>query len=415
MLRAMQFTTASLPGDVVTIARELRRAGFDAWVVGGCVRDALLDRPSGDWDLATSATPDDVMRVFRRTIPTGIKHGTVTVMMRGERYEVTTLRGESAYTDGRHPDAVHFVSSIEEDLARRDFTVNAIAYDIARDALVDPFDGRGDLERRIIRAVRDPHERFAEDGLRALRAARFVASLEFELDASTEAAIAGALETYAKVSHERVRDEWMKALRAPRPSRAFDVMRRTGMLAIHAPLLAALPADVFAETMTRVDAVPRQPTVARVAMLTSRLAAPDAAIDAWLRDLRFSNDEREVVSVLRRVRAAFARGEVHTAPSARRLLAEVGRGHWSWLEPLLASDPTTPAEAGALLRAVVHDPFTQRDLLVTGADIIRLSGRGPGRYVGEVLKALLDEVIEDPSRNQVDALVERARAVLAAS
>ena len=243
VLASLRYTVApvsSIPPDaipeaVLDLCERLARDGFRAWVVGGCIRDLLMGHRVSDWDLATDATPEDVMRVFRRTVPTGIAHGTVTVLHRGGHYEVTTLRGEGAYSDGRRPDSVHFVSDIEEDLARRDFTVNAIAFDPRSGEIVDPWCGVHDLQHRVVRAVRDPQERFGEDGLRVMRAARFVATLEFTLDAATEAAIPATLETFRKVSPERVHDEWVKALRkAHAPSHAFAVMRRTGMLAISA-------------------------------------------------------------------------------------------------------------------------------------------------------------------------------------
>ncbi|HEX6240164.1 MAG TPA: hypothetical protein VFZ61_04705, partial [Polyangiales bacterium] len=214
-------TEQQIPREVLELCRSLTARGYRAWIVGGCLRDLLLGRGAADWDLATDARPDQVAQVFPRVLPTGIAHGTVTVRHRGQSFEVTTLRGEGAYSDGRRPDSVSFVSDIEEDLSRRDFTVNAIAYEPVTCALFDPFGGQADLSRRLIRAVGAAERRFSEDGLRVLRAARFCASLEFQLDPDTEAAIAGTLDTFRKVSAERVRDEWMKALRARQPSRAF--------------------------------------------------------------------------------------------------------------------------------------------------------------------------------------------------
>ena len=189
---------AAMPDAVAQIADVLARAGHRTWIVGGVVRDlvratstgARSEAPAGDWDLATSAPPDVVLRSFRRAIPTGVQHGTVTVMVGKVGYEVTTLRGETAYTDGRHPDSVFFVDDIVADLARRDFTVNALAFDPLRDELIDPFGGLRDLGAGILRAVGDPAARFAEDGLRVLRAARFAATLELELEPATAAAIA---------------------------------------------------------------------------------------------------------------------------------------------------------------------------------------------------------------------------------
>jgi tRNA nucleotidyltransferase (CCA-adding enzyme) len=172
---------AVVPKDVIDLCERLRSKGKRAWIVGGCVRDLMLGRPASDWDVATDARPKELTTIFPRAIPTGIEHGTVTVVQHGTHYEVTTLRGEGTYTDGRRPDWVEFVDDITADLARRDFTVNAMAIDPLDGKIIDPFDGQGDLERRLLRAVGDPLARFSEDGLRVLRAARFVATLDLEL------------------------------------------------------------------------------------------------------------------------------------------------------------------------------------------------------------------------------------------
>ena len=230
---------AAIPAAVIDLCRTLVDRGHGAWIVGGCVRDHLLGRAVNDWDVCTTARPRDLMKYFPKAIPTGIEHGTVTVVREGEHYEVTTLRGESGFSDGRHPDRVYFLDDVREDLARRDFTVNAIAYDPLGQVLVDPFGGHRDLEARVLRAVGDPVLRFNEDGLRILRGARFAATLEFELDAATELAMEHALPVFRKVSAERVRDEWMKTMKARRPSRAFEVMLRRGILACVAPELVA--------------------------------------------------------------------------------------------------------------------------------------------------------------------------------
>jgi tRNA nucleotidyltransferase (CCA-adding enzyme) len=239
---------AALPPALRALCARLRRSGHRAWIVGGCVRDLLghdlgvlpdaSRAPSpGDWDVATDARPEQVAAIFPRVVPTGIAHGTVTVLIDDQSYEVTTLRGEGAYSDGRRPDSVHFVDDIDSDLARRDFTVNAIAYDPETDRVIDPFGGIIDLKNRKLRAVGDPSERFAEDGLRVLRAARFVATLEMDLDEATERAIEPSLASFRKVSAERIRDEWRKSMKAGRPSRAFEVMRKHGMLAVTVPEL----------------------------------------------------------------------------------------------------------------------------------------------------------------------------------
>ncbi|MEZ4257357.1 MAG: HD domain-containing protein [Polyangiales bacterium] len=356
-----QVAESSVPSAVRELCAELERAGFRAWVVGGCVRDILLGKSVSDWDLATSARPEEVQRTFRKVIPTGIQHGTVTVLWKGGSYEVTTLRGEGAYSDGRRPDSVHFVRTIEDDLARRDFTVNAIAFDPLTGGLVDPHGGLEDLDARLLRAVGDPTVRFSEDGLRILRAARFVATLDFELEAATEAAIPGALETFRRVSHERVQQEWVKALGAQKPSRAFEVMRRTGVLGITLPVLLDQVGceqnqwhahDVWNHTMAVLDASERSLPV-RLAALLHDLGKPATRAhsdktndwtfyaheqlgakfaDAWLREYRFSNDLRElVVALVRHHLVCYTRE--WTDAAVRRFVKRVGRER---VAPLLA-------------------------------------------------------------------------------
>ncbi|MGH7329001.1 MAG: CCA tRNA nucleotidyltransferase, partial [Polyangiaceae bacterium] len=173
---------ALLPKEVIGLCDRLREKGKRGWIVGGCVRDLLAGRAVSDWDIAPDALPQEVQKIFPKVIPTGIAHGTVTVLQHGKAYEVTTLRGETTYSDGRHPDAVHFVDDITADLARRDFTFNAIAIEPISGQIIDPFEGRKDLENKILRAVGNAEERFSEDGLRVLRAARFAATLEVDLD-----------------------------------------------------------------------------------------------------------------------------------------------------------------------------------------------------------------------------------------
>jgi tRNA nucleotidyltransferase (CCA-adding enzyme) len=399
----------SIPDDVRDLCERLAERGFRSWVVGGCVRDLLRGEPVSDWDLATDATPEQVRTVFRRTIPTGIAHGTVTVLHRGGSYEVTTLRGEGAYSDGRRPDSVHFVGDIEEDLARRDFTVNAIAFDPRAGAIVDPWGGVADLEGRVLRAVRDPRERFAEDGLRVLRAARFVATLELDLDPATEAAIPGSLETFRKVSPERVHAEWSKLLgKARAPSRAFAVMRRTGMLAITAPAIAALDDAAFGRAMVRLDAAPRALAIGIAALLGE---APGDH-EPLLRALKLSNDDREIA--LHLLRTADVTGhEGWSDAEVRRFARRATRAHLESVLALAAADAIARGRAGDTdrlaerVRAEVGAgvPLVPGDLTIDGKDVMQASGRAPGKHVGQILAALLDRAIEDPSINERERLL----------
>src|SRR5215831_12925234 len=221
---------AAIPAGVRALLERLQAAGHEAWLVGGGVRDLLLGMQPKDWDIATQALPQEVMKLFRKVVPTGIAHGTVTVLVPEGHVEVTTFRVESAYVDGRRPGAVEFRRDLVEDLARRDFTINALAFDPVGGKFRDPFGGREDLARRRVRCVGVAAERFGEDGLRPLRAVRFATVLEFELDTETEAAIPGALPVFDKVALERRRDEFLKLLLAPGVVRGLELLRRTGLM-----------------------------------------------------------------------------------------------------------------------------------------------------------------------------------------
>jgi tRNA nucleotidyltransferase (CCA-adding enzyme) len=392
-------------------------------VVGGCLRDLMLGRNAADWDLATDAQPSQLKAIFPKVLPTGIEHGTVTVRHRGKSYEVTTLRGEGAYSDGRRPDSVRFVTDVAEDLSRRDFTINAMAYDPLADTLTDPFDGQGDLGRRLIRAVGDAVQRFSEDGLRVLRAARFCASLEFELETATEAAISRTLDTFRKVSAERVRDEWLKALRARLPSRAFAVMKRTGILRVTFAELDALPEALFGRSLAALDAAPAEP-VLRLAALLWPLGKELARVDAWLSAYRFSNQERERVGRLLR----FAEPDREVLPSPlelRRRGHAIGRAHLAEvnrLSVLLAlAHHGADSAAYATAKRALDDSETmltadvalsQKELRVSGKDLMEALQLAPGPRVGELLQRLLADVLEEPALNQPTLLLERARRAL---
>ncbi|MCB9571042.1 MAG: hypothetical protein H6709_03030 [Kofleriaceae bacterium] len=350
---------AAVPDEVRQVCQALVEAGFEAVTVGGAVRDALIGRPAGDWDVASSAHPDEVVALFRRTIPTGLQHGTVTVMVgKGDRrqgVEVTTYRGEGAYSDARRPDHVVFGVPLDEDLARRDLVVNAIAYDPIAGRIHDPFGGRADLAARRLRAVGDPVARFTEDGLRVMRAIRFAAVLEFALDDATEAAIAVALPSLRRVSQERVHDELVKLLAAPRPSRGLPIARSSGVLEAILPEVAAVADDArWARALAWIDAAPRGPAclAALLATAAADAAATTPAGDAAaaglaeqvLRRLKFSNEDRERVTRLVRIAHAPAAPAGWPAPALRRLLGAIGRAAAADAAALWAARPTaTPA------------------------------------------------------------------------
>ncbi|MDE5776737.1 MAG: polynucleotide adenylyltransferase, partial [Treponemataceae bacterium] len=229
----------SIPQELNNINSIFEAAGFEAYLGGGALRDTIMGKEAHDWDIATNAKPEDVMRIFRRVIPTGIKHGTVTVHFMKRQIEVTTFRTESEYSDGRHPDKVEFASSIEEDLSRRDFRMNAMAASLRDGRIVDPFCGRSDIEAKTIRTVGNAHERFMEDGLRPIRAIRFASQLEFSIEKRTFEDIfeEETLKKIASISAERFRDEFCKILLSRRPSAGLRLLEQTGILKIFIPEL----------------------------------------------------------------------------------------------------------------------------------------------------------------------------------
>jgi tRNA nucleotidyltransferase (CCA-adding enzyme) len=431
----------SIPEPVVELCRRIRAGGFEAWVVGGALRDTLLGRQAGDWDIATSARPQDVMRLFKRVIPTGLAHGTVSVLVKDQAYEITTLRGEGAYSDSRRPDAVFFVQDIEQDLARRDFTVNAIAYAVLDDRLIDPFDGLADLAARRLRTVGRAEERFGEDGLRVLRAARFVATLEFDLDPGTEAAIPGALGAFERVSKERVRDEWLKSMKAPRPSRAFEIMRSSGILSISCPELMTQVGctqnrfhayDVWNHSLACLDASAPEP-LQRMAALLHDLGKPRTRelsdkthdytfyqhdrvgaelAEEWLRAYRFSNEEcKQIVHLVRHHLICYS--SEWTDAAVRRFVRRVGTDQIEALLALgradvLGKGKPVELELAALdeLRARIEGAkasgaaFGTRDLAVSGHDVMQTLGVRPGPIIGRVLERLLERVLDEPSLNE---------------
>jgi tRNA nucleotidyltransferase (CCA-adding enzyme) len=444
---------ARIPPDIHAISDGLGKAGWRSWIVGGCTRDLLLGRPVHDWDVATDARPEHVQKLFRRVIPTGIQHGTVTVMRGATGYEVTTLRGEGAYSDGRHPDEVTFVGDLEEDLARRDFTVNAIALDPGSGELTDPFEGQLDLRTRVLRAVGEPERRFTEDGLRLMRAARFSATLGFEIEPETLAAMTTSVQTLAKVSGERVRDELLKTMQADEPSRGLEVMRATGILDI--VLAELVPTvgceqnkwhrfDVWTHTMRVMDACRADP-VLRMAALLHDVGKPSVRamsdkthdytfyghelVGARMADricsrLRMSNEQRERTALLVRQHLVVYDDD-WTDAAVRRWVTRVGT---EGVEPVLeiaradavgkGVDCTAQLAILARLQARVAALAEQgmalsiRDLALDGNDLMREFALPPGRRIGQALQRLLDAVIEEPSVNTRDGLLALARGFL---
>jgi tRNA nucleotidyltransferase (CCA-adding enzyme) len=467
-----------IPADVEAVCARLRAAGHQAHLVGGGIRDLLLGRPPADFDVATDAHPQQVMALFgsRYAIPTGLQHGTVTVVTnvddgagaslepgvssthrgsalgddpgemkpggkpRNRHVEVTTFRGEGAYVDGRRPSSVTYVGSLDEDLSRRDFTMNAIGYDPISKVLTDPFEGRRDLAARRVRAVGDAEARFREDGLRPMRAIRQATQLEFDIDPPTLTAIGLTLDVFRKVSAERIRDEILKLLSARQPSMGIQLMRKTGMLAVVLPeLLEGVGVaqnrfhkhDVYQHTLAVVDASTGD-AVARLGALLHDIGKPRARqpregapgeftffkhevvgaemTDGICRRWKLSNADRDRVVALVQHHMFFYTPD-WTDGTVRRFVRRIGPEVLPALFALREADivgrgrnEDPEGELGELRRriAAVHAEdaaLRVGDLAIDGREVMRILERGPGREVGVLLERLLERVLDDPTLN----------------
>ncbi len=436
-----------LPEPAARVLSALEAAGHEAYLVGGCVRDLLLGRKPKDLDVATSARPEEVKRLFRKAVPTGERFGTVTVLDFSAPVEVTAFRAEGQYEDARWPSEVRFGVTLAEDLARRDFTVNALA--LGRDGrLVDPFGGRGDLEVRVIRCVGDPAARFGEDALRMLRAARFAAQLGFAVEPATRAAMSACAPLIERVSAERVRDELLRTLLAPDHRAGFDLLLSAGLLARVAPEVAAMAGveqgghhahDVYTHSLLTV--ADKDHAGLALAQLLHDVGKPDTRsvadgevhfyrhevvgaekAAALLRRLRFAGETVELVAVL--VRNHLVYGLRRAGEGAyRRLIRRVGRERVPLLARLVRADvaahgrmpPERAAEVEGILArleelAARPEPLTVRDLAIGGHDVMEALGIGPGPLVGRVLERCLEAVLDDPSLNTRERLLSLVEA-----
>lgn len=435
---------------LLTVVETLRAAGYQAWAVGGAVRDGLMGRPPGDWDVATDAEPDRVREAFPHTHPLGIEHGTVGVRVDGETVEVTTFRTDVA-TDGRHAE-VAFGATLEKDLERRDFTINAIAWDPVGDEIVDPFGGIDDLEAGRLRAVGDPDRRFPEDYLRILRAFRFAARFDLEWDPETREALDRHAHGVSRLSGERVRDELLKTFAQCRSaSTALTGWQESGVMARLLPEVAVCfgveqnrfhADDVGVHTLMVVDQVhPRRPFLRVIALLhdvgkpPARTVHPktgdwtfpehdrigaDLAAQA-LERLRFSNREIRRGTHLVRVHMDLLPPEASDA-AVRRWIRRIGEEHvWDLYRIHLAdwwgnrkraeSPPDSLVELYRRVRSALEEEHALKvtDLAIDGNDLIEI-GVDPGPEIGRLLDELLERVLEDPASNRRERLLEIARA-----
>lgn len=377
---------------------------YSLYLVGGAVRDYLLRRKNDDYDLTTSALPGEVKAMFRRTIDTGIKHGTVTVIYKGGHYEITTFRTEGDYSDSRHPDSVTFVRSLEEDLKRRDFTINALAVDVLTGDIIDMHGGIDDLERGLIRAIGEPGERIREDALRMLRACRFSAKLGFDIEEKTLSAIKERHGAIGKVSIERIKEELDKLLLSPYPVKGLRYMEETGLLGAVIPELTLTDATISSIERAKEESLPLPPLYA---VLFSSLAAD--RVQNVLTRLRSSNrEEEEVVHIVR----SLGYDERKSTPYDARLFIH---DNGSAIIPAIFAvrRAVTPfSEDDEKFAAAVENemakksPTEIKDLAVTGEDLASIVPKGPG--MGRMLNYLLERVIENPELNTKEKLLALA-------
>ena len=441
-----------IPEDVIGICRRLQSAGHEAHLVGGGVRDLVLGREPKDFDLATSALPDAVMALFghRFAIPTGLQHGTVTVLSApapaGRPVEVTTFRGEGIYLDGRRPSSVEFGKTLVDDLSRRDFTMNAIAYDPLAERLTDPFGGQRDLAAKLVRAVGDPMVRFSEDGLRPMRAVRQATQLGFTIDPPTMHAIADTLGSFRKVSAERIRDELIKLLASDAPARGIELLRASSLLAeimpellegvgctqnrfhkfdVYGHTLATLAAASTADPVLRLGALlhdvgkprarqPKEDAPGEYSFFKHEYIGAEMAVSICQR-LKLANAERESVRLLVANHMFYYTPEWSDG-TIRRFVRRVGVDELPALLALREADVAgrgfgeDPEKETSELRRRVAEvasadaALTVKDLAIDGRDVMNLLQIPPSRTIGVVLEALLERVLDDPSLNTRETL-----------
>lgn len=386
------------PRYIADIIARLEAVGETAYIVGGSLRDTLLGKTPHDYDITTSALPEKIVSVFadKRVIETGIKHGTVTVIWDGEPVEITTFRVDGSYTDSRHPDHVSFTSDITADLSRRDFTVNAIAYN-QMDGLVDPFGGAEDIKKRIIRAVGKPSDRFSEDALRIMRAFRFCAQLGFDIDKDTLDGAVRAKNGLANIARERIGNEFIRLITSPHAQKALRLMANTGMFEY--VLDGHTPSEVVIDN---IDKMPEADT-ARLGFVLYGAGRERAS--EILRGLRCSG--KQITGALATLAGCSA--AVRTAEDARRLIAKTGiyapaaaRGsELLGVSPEGAEDMTVRQQ---------NTPCSIRELKINGKALAQMGVRG--KAIGEILEAIMERVIADPDLNDKDVLLRLAREMI---
>lgn len=434
----------NIPKEISYILDTLEKNNYEAYIVGGCVRDSVLNRQPKDWDVTTNALPEDIIRIFNHTVPTGIKHGTVTVIVEDQNIEITTYRIDGEYSDNRHPDEVIFTSSLEEDLSRRDFTINSMAYN-SKIGLVDPFKGEQDLANNLIKAVGNPDTRFNEDALRELRAIRFAAQLNFSIDNNTYASIISNSGLIKNISPERIKDELCKILLSDNPGNGIRDLKDTKLLSYILPELNSCvdfdqknphhDKDVFEHILSVLDNSPKD-IIIRISALLHDVGKPKCfTIDkkvighfyghniesAYLAEkilqrLKFDNYTIKTVTTL--VKEHMCHFEKIRPYTVKKIINRTGPENLDKLFELIIADikaHKAPFNFDNVnnLRSMCYEilsenqPLTLKDLKITGNDLIDL-GFKKGIEIGNVLNEILDMVLKNPELNTKEQLSEIA-------
>ncbi len=415
----------ALPENIRAHVRQIHATlaakGFECYLVGGAVRDLCLGRAIKDLDFTTNARPEDVARLFKRTVPTGLKHGTVTVLLDNAAYELTTYRSESAYTDGRHPDAVRYADSLAEDLSRRDFTVNALALEPGRGELVDLYDGRRDLDARLLRTIGRAEDRFFEDGLRPVRACRFAATLGFRLETSTERALSDpeVQRRTALVAVERFTDELLKGFAAARVSPMIQLLESSGLLCLFFSGEFARVSRTSARALATLDALYGASVDLKLALWWDDLGVNSAAsierlgrtlklANRRIRDMQWHCNHFQFQRRFKESAGAASPGALNSADAyaARSFLSRLKDACREDAVGLLEDSrafPETFFPVDRLIELLGRDPITVRDLALSGQDLMQIGLSG--QAIGESLRWLLDQTLRDPALNTRERLL----------
>jgi len=425
--------------------------GFECYLIGGCVRDLILGYEIYDYDFATNARPEQVTKLFRRVIPTGIKHGTVTVLVKGLEFEVTTFRSDGKYLDGRRPENIHYAENLDEDVMRRDFTINGMAYDLLKDEVIDHVGGIEDINKGIIRTIGDPIERFSEDGLRTFRACRFASKLGFTIEEKTFDAISETLNISAMVSSERVRDEMMKLLSSGLPSIGFECMRKSGLLKLWLPELDICYEigqnkfhvhDIYYHSLYSCDAAPADKPLVRLSALLHDIGKVNTRRVGDDGDYTFYNHEvigsRLVRKILKRLK--FSNAEVETVNNlvinhmfhytddwsdgaVRRFMRKVGVENIPELFVLREADRIGNGSRSGLPEPIMklqkridriieaENAITVKDLNIDGNILMSKFDLKPGPVIGKILHELLEIVLDHPEMNTDEILLEKSAEI----